>query len=171
MTLNDPFDDCHTRRLVIPLGWSFRVLGLFFLNLFDRVVALDIRSFFFFFSAMSSWLSVQQKWAQSMVWPFKIVNTSVSHSIFQKSGILPSCKKDFLASFPLVFLPELIQVLKRNNKNQVKIVCFFSLKRCFERNVLWVLHLQFVYSHRPHLVETISIRHGLWPPGSLFVWY
>jgi hypothetical protein len=102
-------------------------LGLFFLNLFDRVVALDIRSFFFFFQqCRPDWVYSKKKWAQSMVWPFKIVNTSVSHSISKKWDN-PRVKR-FLAPFPLVFLPELIQVLKRNNKNQMKIVCFFSLK-------------------------------------------
>jgi hypothetical protein len=126
MTLNDPFDDCHTRRLVIPLGDRSESWAVLSQPLWPSRGSW-YSFFFFLFSAMSSWLSVQQKkWAQSMVWPFKIVNTSVSHSISKKWDN-PRVKR-FLAPFPLVFLPELIQVLKRNNKNQMKIVCFFSLK-------------------------------------------
>ncbi len=94
-----------------------------------------------------------------------------------KKWYYPRVKRIFSHRFPSFFFLSSYKCWRGTLKIKWKLSTSSShLKdalREMRRNVSWVLHLQYcVYSHqRPHLVETIFIRHGLWPPDSLFVWY
>ena len=105
----------YHKGFVIPLGDRSRVFGLLFLNLFDRVVALDIRFFFRYVF----WLSVQQK-KRTMgtvhVWPFKNCKYIILFLILFLNKVgYPLCKKNCAHRFPSFSFPSSSK-LKRNNK-------------------------------------------------------